>query len=106
MSQREMQQPNKHKKGKWRGYRAQNISVFFLLWAVFTAFSFFLIAVLGISQYTATTSTYKREAEKQLREQGPQIQADVLYELETEKTSTPSACPYALNIPKRMISSD
>ena len=60
-----MQQPNKHKKGKWRGYRAQNISVFFLLWAVFTAFSFFLIAVLGISQYTATTSTYKREAEKQ-----------------------------------------
>ncbi|MBQ7924096.1 MAG: hypothetical protein IJ329_02185 [Clostridia bacterium] len=74
---------------KRRGYRAQKTSIFLMLWAVFAALSLFIVILFGVSQTSITTSTYKREASRQLREQGPQIQTDVLYALEEDKTSTP-----------------
>ena len=85
-------QLNKKEKAKKvrRGYRARKMSIFLMLWAVFSALSLFIVLLSGVSQYVLTTRTYKQATSRQLREQSELIKADILYEIEGKQTPTPS----------------
>ncbi|MBE7085388.1 MAG: HAMP domain-containing protein, partial [Clostridiales bacterium] len=100
MSKRKEGQSNKPVKAKRvrRGYRARKMSIFLMLWAVFSALSLFIVLLFGISQHTITTTTYKQETSRLLREQSAQIKADVLRELEEQKTPTPSLSVMRLSV--------
>ncbi len=62
-----------------RSYRNKqtSTSIYFLLWAVFTAFSLLLVLLFGFSQRVMTTQTYKQEAALELREKGVAIEEQV-----------------------------
>ncbi len=101
MSKRKGKQPNRQSKTirrQQREYRARHTSLFFMLWAVFTALSLFLVVLFGLSQNMITSRTYKRETSRQLREQSMQIQEDVIEILEEEKTTTPSMAIRRLSV--------
>ncbi len=101
MSKKLDKKPNKQLKSirrQQREYRARHTSLFFMLWAVFTALSLFIIVLFGFSQSTMSSRTYKREANRLLREQSEQIKFDVLQVLEVEKTTTPSLAIRRLSV--------
>ncbi len=81
--------PQEGKKKKQRGRRAQRTSIFFMLWAVFTALCLFIVVLSGISQNNTANRTYRREIGRQFKTECEQIQADLLYDLEENKTLTP-----------------
>ncbi len=101
MSKKMEKKPNRQSKtirGQQREYRVRHISLFFMLWAVFTALSLFLIVVFGFSQNAISSRTYKRETNRQLRQQSEQIKIDVMQVLEVDKTATPSMAIRRLSV--------
>ena len=85
--------PKRAQRNKRRGYRKvrNSTSIYFLLWAVFTALSLLIVLLFGITQRVVTTQTYTREAAKEVREKGAQIHISLLYEVPPDFTDTPSA---------------
>ena len=75
-----------------RDYRKKqrNTSVFFLLWTVFSALSLLIVLLFGISQRATLTQVYRREAVRELRQKGAQVEravvADTPPELEGNKS--------------------
>ena len=75
-----------------RDYRKKqrNTSVFFLLWTVFSALSLLIVLLFGISQRATLTQAYRREAVRELRQKGAQVEravvADTPPELEGNKS--------------------
>lgn len=55
--------------------RQRNTSVFFLLWAAFSALSLLILLLFGGTQRFAMTQTYKAEAARDLTQKGTQIQS-------------------------------
>lgn len=101
MSTKMEKKPNKQSREirrQQREYRARHTSLFFMLWAVFTALSFFIIVLFGFSQNSITSRTYKRETNRQLHEQKEHIKQDVIEILEIEKTTTPSMAIRRLSV--------
>ena len=62
-----------------RSYRNKktSTSIYFLLWAVFTAFSLLIVFMFGFSQKVLLTQTYKREAALELRDKGGKIEREI-----------------------------
>ena len=62
-----------------RDYRKKqtSASIYFLLWAVFTAFSLLIVFMFGFSQKILLTQTYKREAAIELRDKGSKIEREI-----------------------------
>ena len=101
MSKTTGKQPNRQSKEirrQQREYRVRNTSLFFMLWAVFTALSLFIVVLFGLSQGTTASRTYKRETSRQLLEQSEQIQADVIEVIENDETLAPSMAIRRLSI--------
>lgn len=100
MSKKTGKKPNRQSRAirrQQREYRARNTSLFFMLWAVFTALSLFIVALFGFSQNSIAARTYERETSRQLREQSRQIERDVVETLE-ENPSTPSMAIRRLSV--------
>ncbi|MBE5745624.1 MAG: HAMP domain-containing protein [Clostridiales bacterium] len=90
MSRKEHRQSNTSPKAirrQQREFRVRHTSIFFMLWAVFTALSLLIVALMGISQNASVTRVYKQETSSQLRAQSEQIKTDVLEVLEEENAS-------------------
>ena len=59
--------------------RAQSsTSVYFLLWAIFTALSLMIVLSVAVSQRFVLTQTYKGQASREVTEKGKQIERDIL----------------------------
>lgn len=59
--------------------RAQSTtSIYFLLWAIFTALSLMIVLSVAISQRFALTQTYKGQASREVTEKGKQIEREIL----------------------------
>ena len=56
---------------RWR--KQNSTSIYFLLWAIFVAFSCFVMSVASVSQRIITTQSYKQEASRTVTEKGLQI---------------------------------
>ncbi len=82
--------PVKAKKRKQREYRAQRISIFFMLWAVFAALSLFIVIVFGVSQNMTTIRAYERENKRKFYDECGQIQQRLLFDLEQNAMVTPN----------------
>ncbi len=82
--------PKGKKKGKRREYRAQKISIFFMLWAVFAALSLFIVIVFGVAQNIATIRSYEREARQIFYEECGQMHARILKGLEFDADTPPN----------------
>ena len=84
MSKKEEQlhTPNKPKRGgmreKLRAYRKRRTSIYFLLWACFSAVALLLLLLLGITQRVAIESSMKDEAANEVSAKGPQIERRIL----------------------------
>lgn len=63
---------------KYRGRQRNTPSIYFLLWAVFSALSLFMVLFFGITQRVVMTQTYKNEAARDLAEKGRKIQTTIL----------------------------
>ena len=61
--------------------RAQNTtSIYFLLWAIFTALSLMIVLLAVFAQRVVLTQTYKDQAAREVAEKGQQIEQDILLE--------------------------
>ena len=64
--------------------------MFFLLWTVFSALSLLIVLLFGVSQRATLTQAYRREAVRELRQKGTQVEravvADIPPELEGNKS--------------------
>ena len=58
---------------KYRGAQRRT-SVFFLLWTIFSAFTFFLVILLGITQQLTLSQSYKNEASSEVSKKGIAIE--------------------------------
>ncbi len=67
------------KEARRRDYRRRqrNASIYFLLWAAFSALSLFVVLFFLITQRVVLTQTYKQEAALEIKEKGAQIQRRV-----------------------------
>ncbi len=83
------------KKRERRGYRAQNMSIFFMLWAVFAALSLFLVIVFGVSQNLSTIRAYKRETGRMFGNECLQYQEQLVSDLEGSDTPNKTLREYA-----------
>ena len=62
-----------------RFYRKQSsTSIYFLLWAIFTALSLVIVFVSALSQRLILTQTYKDQSYRQVTEKGKQIEQELL----------------------------
>ena len=62
-----------------RFYRKQSsTSIYFLLWAIFTALSLIIVFVSALSQRLILTQTYKDQSYREVTEKGKQIERDLL----------------------------
>ena len=57
-----------------RRKKQQSTSIYFLLWATFTALSLFIVLLISISQGVLFSQTYRSEAALEMRNKGQQIQ--------------------------------
>ena len=71
--------------------RQRSTSIYFLLWAVFSVFSLFIVLFFGFSQRYMMTQTYKNEAVTELAHSGQKIQSEILYGNLSEFDGNPSA---------------
>ena len=53
-------------------------SMYFLLWAIFTALSLFIVVLSAIMQRVIFTQTFKEQAEREISEEGKQIETLIL----------------------------
>ncbi len=93
MSEKKGEQQNmpvKVKRKDRRGYFAQRTSIFFMLWAVFTALSLFIVIIFGVSQNRTMEREFRNENGKQFRTECLQIEADLLYDINENNTLTPN----------------
>ena len=67
-----------------RQAKQQSTSIYFLLWATFTAFSLIIVLLLAISQGVLLSQTYRSEAAREMRTKGQSIQRLILAELPPE----------------------
>ncbi len=67
----------KEKSKKSYRRRQRSTSIYFLLWAAFSAFALIIVLMFGVSQRVVMTQTYKTEAVRDLIEKGREIQAVV-----------------------------
>ena len=68
---------------RWRRFekfrRTQNTtSVYFFLWAIFTAISLMIVLLTSVSQHFILTQTYKDQASREVTEKGKQIEREIL----------------------------
>ena len=63
-----------------RKAKQQSTSIYFLLWATFTAFSLVIVLLLSISQAILLAQSYRREAALEMSQKGREIQHLVLSE--------------------------
>ena len=62
-----------------RFYRTKSTtSIYFLLWAIFTALSLAIVFVGALSQRLILTQTYKDQSYREVTEKGKQIERDIL----------------------------
>ena len=61
-------------KKRKRTDRRRQTSIYFLLWAVFSALSLVIVLLLGVTQRVIMVQTYKREAVRELTKKGTEIQ--------------------------------
>ena len=66
-----------------KGYRQKrkSTSIYFLLWAVFSAFTFIILLVFSFTQNFLLAQTYKAEVAKDVNQKGERIVADLYAEL-------------------------
>lgn len=57
--------------------RQRSTSIYFLLWAAFSALSFIIVLLFGITQRFVMAQTYKTEAVRDLTKKGTEIQAAI-----------------------------
>ena len=86
MAKKEKKQKNVTKVKRRLTYRGKQMrtSIYFLLWAIFTALSVFIILVCGISQNVVLSHTYKRQASREVTETGREIHAQLVRGLPDE----------------------
>ncbi|MBQ9728343.1 MAG: HAMP domain-containing histidine kinase [Clostridia bacterium] len=58
-------------------YGRNATSIYFLLWAVFSAFALFIVVLLAVSQHVLTVQTYKSVAAKEISQSGQQVESDI-----------------------------
>lgn len=75
MTEREQKRENKR---NYRIRRKSTTSIYFLLLAVFSAFSLFMVLFFGFTQRVVMNQTYKNEAVRDLAEKGRKIQVEIL----------------------------
>ena len=63
---------------KKRIYRRRQTSIYFLLWAVFSALALLIVLLFGITQQVMLTRMYRQEAHKELQEKGSAIERTVI----------------------------
>ena len=56
-------------------------SMYFLLWAIFTALSLLIVLLSGLTQRVVFTQSYKEQAAREITEQGNEIESSVLMDL-------------------------
>jgi signal transduction histidine kinase len=69
--------PTPYKKGTKYRQKRKSTSIYFLLWAVFSAFAFVILLALGFTQNFLFAQTYKREIAKDVNQKGDRIVADL-----------------------------
>ena len=69
--------PKKHKGAK-KIYRRSNPSIYFLLWATFSAFSLFIVLLFGFTQSAMMRNSYKSQIASDLAENGKAIRRSLL----------------------------
>ena len=76
---RKKKKKSSKKEARRRDYRRRqrSVSIYFLLWAAFSALALFVVLVFGITQRVVLTKTYKKEAALEIREKGVEIQRRV-----------------------------
>lgn len=68
----------KSKKKRRYQVKQRTTGIYFLIWAIFTAMSLFIVSLFGISQQVSMRETYKREAAQEVAEKGTRIERDIL----------------------------
>ena len=68
------QRENKTNRRRALRKKQWNTSIYFLLWATFTAFSLLIVLLLGISQGVMMSRGYKGQAARDVKDKGQQIQ--------------------------------
>ena len=76
-SERKNKTPTPYKKGAKYRQKRKSTSIYFLLWAVFSAFAFVILLALGFTQNFLFAQTYKREIAKDVNQKGDRIVADL-----------------------------
>ena len=71
------QRGDKHRRRrKYRGAQ-RHTSVYFLVWAIFTAFILLIVLLFGITQQWVMSQSYKNEASKEVSRKGVDIEEDI-----------------------------
>ena len=65
-------------RGAGRIKRQQSTSIYFLLWAIFSAFALLIVLLFGFSQQALLKRTYKDEAAREIADKGATIRKAVL----------------------------
>ena len=76
---------------KWRSFerfrRTQNTtSIYFLLWAIFTALSLFIVLLSVFTQQYMLSQAYREQATRELAEKGRNIERSHEIQIKSEKT--------------------
>lgn len=74
----------KQKRRSARQAKQQSTSIYFLLWATFTAFSLVIVLLLAVSQGVLLTHTYRSEGAREMRDKGYRIEQLVTAQLPPE----------------------
>ena len=75
-NKRKNKTPTPYKKGTKYRQKRKSTSIYFLLWAVFSAFAFVILLALGFTQNFLFAQTYKREIAKDVNQKGDRIVAN------------------------------
>ena len=76
---KQKEQTKKFPRRKKRIYRRRQTSIYFLLWAVFSALALVIVLLFGITQQVMLTRMYRREAHKELQEKGTAIEQTIMH---------------------------
>lgn len=76
--------PSANKRKAYRQKR-KSTSIYFLLWAVFSAFTFLILLIFSFTQNFLLAQTYKGEVAKDVNQKGERIIADLYAELPTQQ---------------------
>lgn len=80
--QKPIKQPNPRKLRRWEKFRKtqHTTSIYFLLWAIFTALSLMIVLMAAVSQRVVLSQTYRDQASREVAEKGQIIKHDILRE--------------------------